>query len=200
MLTGRPRYIEMRSLCINRLDSIWMGDSTTETTRASVDKMIEGDLGHATEMLSALWEIANEDDDAGLTPSNASLGASDQRDTTALASHDQEDTKGKGKKKNKNKGENAARNKGEKDAGNKGEKSARNKGRKATNKAQPTGIMPPALQPEIAKKGGGIKVPSNIPRAVSWSRYYLPPVAREFSLHMTRPHRSRLGAPRTGPL
>ena len=183
MLKRRPRYTEMRSLCINRLDSVWMGDSTTETTRASVDKMIEGDLGHATEMLSALWEIANKDENAE-TLSNASLGASNQRDPIALTSHDQEeDTRGKGKKKKK-----------------KGGKAARNKGGEATNKAQQTGIVPPAPRPEIAKKGGRARVPSNIPRAVSWSRYYLPPVARESSLHMTRPHRSRLGAPPTGPL
>ena len=41
-----------------------MEDSTTEMTRASVDKMIdsfvEGDLEHATETLSALWEVAYE--------------------------------------------------------------------------------------------------------------------------------------------
>ena len=48
---------------IGRLDSVWMEDSTTEITRASVDERIEGDLGHAAEMLSALWGIANEDDD-----------------------------------------------------------------------------------------------------------------------------------------
>jgi hypothetical protein len=50
-----------------------MEDSTTETTRASVDKKIdsfvEGDLEHATEMLSALWEIANKDGDVK-APSN----------------------------------------------------------------------------------------------------------------------------------
>ena len=40
-----------------------MEDSTTEITRASVDERIEGDLGHAAEVLSALWEIANRDDD-----------------------------------------------------------------------------------------------------------------------------------------
>ncbi|KAF9647695.1 hypothetical protein BDM02DRAFT_3116678 [Thelephora ganbajun] len=44
-----------------------MEDPTTETTRASVDKkiesFIEGDLEHAAEMLTALWEIANKDGD-----------------------------------------------------------------------------------------------------------------------------------------
>ena len=40
-----------------------MEDSTTETIRASVDKKIdkfvEGELRHAAEMLTALWDIAN---------------------------------------------------------------------------------------------------------------------------------------------
>ena len=44
-----------------------MEDSTTETTRASVhnkiDSFVKGDLEHATEILSALWEIAYEDRD-----------------------------------------------------------------------------------------------------------------------------------------
>ena len=44
-----------------------MEDSTTESTRTSVnnkiDNFVEGDLEHATEMLSALWEIANKDGD-----------------------------------------------------------------------------------------------------------------------------------------
>jgi len=40
-----------------------MEDSTTETIRASVEKKFEGDLGHATEAFSALWELANKDDD-----------------------------------------------------------------------------------------------------------------------------------------
>ena len=35
----------------------------TETTRTGVEKKIEGDLGHATETLSALWEIATEGGD-----------------------------------------------------------------------------------------------------------------------------------------
>ena len=35
----------------------------TETTRVSVDKKIEGNLGHAAGKLAALWEIANKDDD-----------------------------------------------------------------------------------------------------------------------------------------
>jgi len=44
-----------------------MEDSTTENTWASVSKkvnsFVKGDLEHATEMLSALWEIANKDGD-----------------------------------------------------------------------------------------------------------------------------------------
>ena len=39
-----------------------MEDSTTETIRARVDKKITEDLGHATEVFSALWKIANEDE------------------------------------------------------------------------------------------------------------------------------------------
>ena len=42
-----------------------MEDATTETTRASVDNKIDsfvaGDLEHATEIFSALWEIVNKD-------------------------------------------------------------------------------------------------------------------------------------------
>jgi len=56
-----------------------MEDSTTETTRASVDKKIdsfvEGDLEYVTEMLSALWRIANKDGDIN-APSNASPAVS----------------------------------------------------------------------------------------------------------------------------
>ena len=43
---------------------MWMEDSTTETIRARVDKKIEEDPGHAMEAVSALWKIANEDDNA----------------------------------------------------------------------------------------------------------------------------------------
>ncbi|KAF9645692.1 hypothetical protein BDM02DRAFT_471820 [Thelephora ganbajun] len=60
------RYDEIRNLCIEQLAFVLMEDST-ETTRASVDKKIdnfvEGDLEHASEMLSVLWEIANKDGD-----------------------------------------------------------------------------------------------------------------------------------------
>jgi len=44
-----------------------MEDSTTAKTRDNVNKKIdsftEGDLDHATEIVSALWEIANKDSD-----------------------------------------------------------------------------------------------------------------------------------------
>ena len=57
----------MRSLYVNQLASAWMEDSTTETTRASFDRKIDsffrGELEHATEMLSNLWEIVNKDGD-----------------------------------------------------------------------------------------------------------------------------------------
>ena len=67
MLKKRCRYDDVRSLYVDQLAFIWMEDSTTETTRAGVDKKIdsfaEGDLEHAAEMLSALWEIVNKDGD-----------------------------------------------------------------------------------------------------------------------------------------
>ena len=56
-----------------------MEDSTTEVTRVSVDKKIddfvEGDLDHATEILSALWEIVGKDGDI-TAPSNTSPAVS----------------------------------------------------------------------------------------------------------------------------
>jgi len=71
--TERRRYDEIRSLYINQLAFAWKDASTAETTRASVNKKIdsfvEGDLEHATEMLCALWEIANKDGGIG-APSN----------------------------------------------------------------------------------------------------------------------------------
>lgn len=64
---------------INQLASVWMEDSTTEATQASVDKkvdsFIEGDLEHATEVFSALWEIVSKDGDIK-TPSNTSPAVS----------------------------------------------------------------------------------------------------------------------------
>lgn len=63
----RSRYDELRDLYIAKLASVWMEDSTTETTRISVDKKIdsfvEGDLEHTVEIISALWEIASKDGD-----------------------------------------------------------------------------------------------------------------------------------------
>jgi hypothetical protein len=45
-----------------------MEPSTTETIRTSVEKKIdsfvEGNLEHALETISALWEVANKDGDA----------------------------------------------------------------------------------------------------------------------------------------
>jgi len=73
MPTERRRYDEIRNLYIDRLAYTWMEASTAETTRANVNKRIdsfvEGDLEHATEMLSALWEISNKDGRIG-APSN----------------------------------------------------------------------------------------------------------------------------------
>jgi len=56
-----------------------MEDSTTEAIRAGVDEKIdsfyEGNLEHATEVLSALWEIVNKDGDI-TAPSNTSPAVS----------------------------------------------------------------------------------------------------------------------------
>jgi len=67
MLTGGHRHDEIRNLYIQQLAYIWVEDSTTEATQASVeqkiDSFVEEGLEHATEMLSALWEIVNKDGD-----------------------------------------------------------------------------------------------------------------------------------------
>jgi len=67
MLTGGHRHDEIRNLYIQQLAYVWVEDSTTEATQASVEKKIdnfvEEGLEHATEMLSALWEIVNKDGD-----------------------------------------------------------------------------------------------------------------------------------------
>ena len=64
MLIERLRYDEIRNLYIGRLASAWMEDSTAEAIRASVERKIDrfsrGGLGHATEVLTGLWEIANK--------------------------------------------------------------------------------------------------------------------------------------------
>ena len=56
-----------------------MEDSTTEKTRASINKKIdnftEEGLEHAAEMLSALWEVANKDGDVK-APVNTSSAVS----------------------------------------------------------------------------------------------------------------------------
>ena len=63
-LTRKCRYVEIRNLYVAQLAYLWVGD-TTEAIRKSVEKKIdsfsEGDLGHATEMISALWKVANKD-------------------------------------------------------------------------------------------------------------------------------------------
>ena len=61
------RYDEVRNLYAERLASVWMEDSTTEATRTGVEakvcSFVGGDLDHAMEMLSALWDIASKDED-----------------------------------------------------------------------------------------------------------------------------------------
>lgn len=63
----RYRYDEVRAPYVEQLAFTWMEDSKTDIIRAGVDKKIDrfvkGDLAHATETLSALWEIANKEGD-----------------------------------------------------------------------------------------------------------------------------------------
>ena len=165
ILTERRRYDEIRRLWVNRLASVWTEDSTTEKTRAGVgkkiDSSIEGDLGHTMEMLSALWEIANNDGGAG-TPSNISPVSPilPHPPYDAGARNQAAETRMMGKKKKK--------------------------GKKVTNSVPATGMLPP-LQ-ETANKKGGIRAPSNTSFAVSpsWS-CLLPRVMREVltSRHQT---------------
>ena len=99
MLTEGSRYDDVSSLYANQLASVWMEDSTTETTRASfdqkIDSFVKGELEHAKEMLSALWEIVNKDGDI-TAPSNASPAVSPPYSrllpncTGMLTSHDQD--------------------------------------------------------------------------------------------------------------
>jgi hypothetical protein len=67
LLIARCRYAEVRSLYVDQLACIWKMD-LTEAVRVRVEgkinSFVEGDLDHATEILSALWKTANED---GLT-------------------------------------------------------------------------------------------------------------------------------------
>lgn len=74
----RARYPEIRNIYVNQLAYAWVGDSA-DATRVKVDQKIdsfaEGDLEHATEMLSALWKIANKDGNIS-APSNATPGVS----------------------------------------------------------------------------------------------------------------------------
>ena len=67
ILTECHSYDEIRSLYISQLAFVLMEDSTTEATRVRVDEKIdsfyEGDLEHATDVLSALWEMVNKDGD-----------------------------------------------------------------------------------------------------------------------------------------
>ena len=60
---------------VERLAFAWMDDSTTETIRESFEKkvcsFVDGDLDHAVEMLSALWDIATNDEDVTAPESGA---------------------------------------------------------------------------------------------------------------------------------
>ena len=63
-LTPKYRHAEIRSLYVDQLACLWVGD-TTEAICTGVEKKIDsffdGDLEHATEMISALWKVANGD-------------------------------------------------------------------------------------------------------------------------------------------
>ena len=77
MLTGRSRYEDIKNLYVERLAHIWMEDSTPEEIRISIeekmDSFAEGDLEHAGEILSALWDVANEDKDEDAKPNAGAL-------------------------------------------------------------------------------------------------------------------------------
>ena len=64
---GKFRYDEIRNLYVGQLAFNWMQDLTGQKIRAGVETKIKsfakGNLKHATEVLSALWEIANSDGD-----------------------------------------------------------------------------------------------------------------------------------------
>ena len=82
MLIERHRYDEMTSLYVNQLASARMNDSTAETIRVSfnknMDSFAKGELEHAKEMLSALWEIINSDGEIE-APSNTPSTVSPSR-------------------------------------------------------------------------------------------------------------------------
>ncbi|KAF9790973.1 hypothetical protein BJ322DRAFT_1039080 [Thelephora terrestris] len=60
------RYAEVRSLYADQLACIWKLDPAIRVrVGEKIDSFVEGDLDHATEILSALWKTANED---GTTP------------------------------------------------------------------------------------------------------------------------------------
>ena len=79
VLKERRRHDDVRNLYTNQLASVWMEDSTTETTRASfekkIDSFVKGGSEHAAEMLSALWEVINKDGDI-TAPSNTPINVS----------------------------------------------------------------------------------------------------------------------------
>ena len=57
---------------VERLAFAWMEDSTAEATQSSferkLDSFVEGDLEHATEVLSALWKIVNKEGEINVPP------------------------------------------------------------------------------------------------------------------------------------
>ena len=78
LLIGPYRYAEIRSLYVEQLAHVWVGDSANATrvrVEKKIDSFVEGDLEHATETLSSLWKIANKDGNI-TAPSNSSPAVS----------------------------------------------------------------------------------------------------------------------------
>ena len=80
MLTESGRYDEIRSLYIDQLTSVWVNNSMTEEIRASfrnkVNSFTQGELKHATEMLSTLWGVINRDGEIKAPSNTSQLGVS----------------------------------------------------------------------------------------------------------------------------
>ena len=78
-LDAGRRYDEVRNLYIQQLAFVWLEDSTTGATRASVDKQIgifaRGELAHGREVVFELLKIANGGDDI-ISPANTSSAVS----------------------------------------------------------------------------------------------------------------------------
>ena len=72
LMRREHRYEEIRDLYVQRLALVWTEDSTKEQIRAAVEtkikQFVKGELEHAAEMLSELWEVANNGVKARVQP------------------------------------------------------------------------------------------------------------------------------------